>query len=103
MYRALLLYGYNKFNLEILEYCEINKLVEREQYYINLLKPEYTAGSSLGYKHSNETLLKLKTRKLSYQARSVIVINNSTGKTTEFLSINKASIYINIDRSYVAK
>lgn len=38
---ALLKYGYSNFSLDILEYCEVDILIEREQYYINLLKPEY--------------------------------------------------------------
>jgi len=61
--RALLKYGYSNFILEILEYCEPSKCIDREQYYIDLLKPEYnilpTAGSSLGFKHSEETLAKM--------------------------------------------
>jgi group I intron endonuclease len=72
IYRALLLYDYDNFNLEILEYCDRNSVIEREQYYIDLLKPEYNiltkAGSSLGFKHSTETLLKFKDRKLSPEA-----------------------------------
>jgi len=41
--RALVKYGHSNFKLEILEYCEPNRLIilEREQYYIDLLKPEY--------------------------------------------------------------
>jgi group I intron endonuclease len=61
--KALLKYGYSGFQLEILEYCEISDTVLREQYYINLLVPEYNilniAGSSLGYKHSEQTRLKI--------------------------------------------
>lgn len=57
--RALLKYGYANFSLEILEYCEPSKCTEREQYYLDLLKPEYNvlpiAGSCLGYKHSEES------------------------------------------------
>jgi group I intron endonuclease len=41
IYRALLKYGYSNFSLSILEYCESNVLIEREEYYINLLKPKY--------------------------------------------------------------
>jgi group I intron endonuclease len=41
IYRALLKYGYSNFSVDILEYCERNTLMEREQYYINILKPEY--------------------------------------------------------------
>jgi len=39
--RALLKYGYSNFSLDILEYCESDVLITREQYYIDLLKPEY--------------------------------------------------------------
>jgi len=38
IYDALLKYGYNNFTLEILEYCKIDILIEREQYYINHFK-----------------------------------------------------------------
>ncbi len=61
IHNALLKYGFANFTLEILEYCGegINPVV-REQYYLDLLKPEYNvleqAGSSLGFKHSEETL-----------------------------------------------
>jgi len=60
--KALLKYGYSNFTLEILEYCDSSMSISREQYYIDLLKPNYNilkrAGSSFGYKHS-ETSLKL--------------------------------------------
>jgi group I intron endonuclease len=41
IYRALLKYGYASYKLDILEYCKTNALIEREQYYLDLLKPEY--------------------------------------------------------------
>jgi hypothetical protein len=41
IYRALLKYGYKNFSLDIIEYCESNVLRKREQYYINILNPEY--------------------------------------------------------------
>jgi group I intron endonuclease len=57
--KALIKYGYSNFSLEILEYCEPSRVVTREQYYIDLLKPEYNilkvAGSSWGYKHTEES------------------------------------------------
>ncbi len=62
--RALLKYGYSKFKLEILEYCDSSIIIEREQYYIDLLKPEYNilkvAGSLFGFKHSPESLQKMR-------------------------------------------
>lgn len=49
--RALLKYGFSNFSLEILEYCETDLLLEREQYYMDYLNPEYNivekAGSTL--------------------------------------------------------
>nr|QCW06883.1 hypothetical protein [Drechslerella brochopaga] len=60
IYKALLKHGYSGFQLEILEYCNLDILIEREQYYINLIKPEYnilkTAGSSVGFKHSKASI-----------------------------------------------
>jgi len=38
---ALLKYGYSNFKLEILEFCDIDILEEREKYYMDLFKPEY--------------------------------------------------------------
>ena len=61
---------------EILEYCEPKKCIEREQHYIDLLKPEYNillkAGSLLGYKHSEDTTRKGKkhTEELRWLAGS---------------------------------
>ena len=63
IYRALIKYGYSKFSLEILEYCEAEKCVEREQYYLDLLQPQYNilkvAGSLLGFNHSLKTKAKM--------------------------------------------
>lgn len=43
IYRSLLKNGYSKFSIEILEYCEKEKAVilSKEQFYMDLLKPEY--------------------------------------------------------------
>jgi len=62
--RALLKYGYSKFKLDVLEYCDPSSVIEREQYYIDMLKPEYNilkvAGSLFGYKHTPESILKMR-------------------------------------------
>lgn len=64
--KALIKYGYSKFKLEILEYCDPKVNSKREQYYMDYLKPEYNilkvAYSSLGYKHSEEALVKIKKK-----------------------------------------
>ena len=59
IYRAILKYGYSNFSLDILEYCEPNLLIKREQYYIDLLNPEYNikvASSKIGFKHSEDNI-----------------------------------------------
>jgi len=58
--KALLKYGYAGFRLEILEYCPRAIVLNREQFYMDKLNPEYNilkiAGSNLGYKHSEASL-----------------------------------------------
>jgi len=55
--------GYSNFELHILEYCDSDKVLQREQCYIDLLYPEYNmckiAGSSRDFKHSEETIAKM--------------------------------------------
>lgn len=64
IYSAILKYGHANFKLEILEYCDKSDLICRENYYINLFKPEYNilqvAGSSLGRILSQESKDKIR-------------------------------------------
>ena len=64
---ALVKYNYNNFSLSILEYCNKDKLIEREQYYLDLLNPPYNilkyAYSSEGYKHTLEAIKKISLAK----------------------------------------
>ena len=48
IYAALLEYDYSNFNLEILEYCDKNCKTDREQYYLDLLEPEYNISKTAG-------------------------------------------------------
>ena len=66
--KALLKYGHRweNFSLTILEYCDIEAVIEREQSYFDILNPEYNvlplAGSSFAkgsYLHSAESKLKM--------------------------------------------
>lgn len=65
--KALLKYGYASFSLEILEYCDRSILLKREQFYIDLLSPEYNinpkAASRLGTSHTPETRKKMSDAK----------------------------------------
>jgi len=64
--KALLKYGYANFSVEILEYCEPSEAVSREQYFLDRLKPEYNilknAASLLGFRHSDESIAKIKAK-----------------------------------------
>lgn len=86
IYKAILKYGYSNFRLDILEYCEKTMLLSREQHYIDLFKPEYNslkiARSSLGYKHTSDTLEKFKLRETSDKTRA----NLSKAATNRVLS-----------------
>nr|YP_009440973.1 GIY-YIG endonuclease [Absidia glauca]AMA21279.1 GIY-YIG endonuclease [Absidia glauca] len=64
---ALVKYDYNNFSLSILEYCDKDKVITREQYYLDLLNPSYNilkyAYSSDGYKHTLEAIQKISIAK----------------------------------------
>jgi len=75
---AIIHHTHSAFSLAILEYIRISNksideakalILEREQHYIDSLMPEYnilkTAGSSLGYKHTKETLAKMSEANLN--------------------------------------
>jgi len=74
--RALILHTYSAFSLTILEYIDISNLskedarkviLEKEQHYLDTLMPNYnilsTAGSLLGFNHSEETKQKMREAK----------------------------------------
>src|ERR1700712_1256897 len=81
IYDALLKHGCDNFTLEILEYCKIDILIEREQYYINHFKSEYNilkaANSRLGLKHSSETRVLMSIKKRG-------IYHNLYGKTPSY-------------------
>jgi hypothetical protein len=94
--------------LEILEYCEGKELLlSREQYYLDNLKPQYniveTAGSTLGYKHTEESLEKMINFVLSEEvlARKRLATANATAKIripiiVEDIKTNERSEYISL-------
>lgn len=57
-------YSWQDLECSIVEECEREKLIEREQYYIDTLNPWFNickvAGNCLGKKHSEETKIKLR-------------------------------------------
>lgn len=120
IYRALLKYGNSAFRFEILEHCDPNVLIEREQYYLDLLKPEYNilkaAGNRAGFVHSEATkelqraavlgrVLSLETkskmRDSNIKTHSVIVTNTTTGEIHKFLTMISAGLYLGTSHSQI--
>ncbi len=62
-------YGQESFIFELLECCNIDNLIEREQHYMDTLKPQYNlrplAENNSGYVYSEEAKAKMRGRKLS--------------------------------------
>lgn len=72
--RAIRKYGHDNFLFEVIEYCEIDKLVEREGYYLDLLQPfrenngynilkDSSIGGWLGMLHTSEARSKMSESK----------------------------------------
>lgn len=104
--KALQKYGYSNFKLEILEYCNEDNLRNREQHYLDLLQPEYNilkiAGSSLGFKHNEESLSKLRLHLSELNSQKGIkieVTDTETNIFTSYDSIRKAAEAINCNKS----
>lgn len=87
IHAALLKYGYESFNFEILEYCRADELVIREQYYLDLLCPEYNilknAYSLLGFKHSPEDIAKFKLKKISAEHKEILSLVHSDKEVSQ--------------------
>ncbi|NJO64321.1 MAG: GIY-YIG nuclease family protein [Richelia sp. RM2_1_2] len=92
-------YGENQFKFEIIEECPINTLLMREQFYIDLYKPYDNtigynilriAGSSLGFKFSEESRVKMSVAKQGKKLRLGAILSK---ETKEKISIaNKGKI-----------
>jgi len=56
-------YGFDKFKFSVIEYCEIDEITKREQYYIDEISPEYNkreiAQNNTGVTKSKETRKKI--------------------------------------------
>jgi hypothetical protein len=86
IYKALLDDGYGSFTLEILEYCNKNNLIEREQYYIDLIQPEYNIQNIAGIV-------------LSPRGSPTTVINKTNGSIKVYVSMYAAAKAINVKYS----
>lgn len=100
--RSYLKHGEDAFNFEIIEECSIDKLIEREQYWIDKLNPDYNirrvAKFNLGIKYSEESRRKISISQIGRKmkenvriARSRPVLRESPdGEITEYESLAEA-------------
>lgn len=102
IYRSIIKYGFTNFSLEILEYCDKSKCIEREQYYLDLFKPEYnilkTAGSPFGFKHSDETKEKMREKALTPERLERLKMHNSNPESKAHLKRIHADLEIQAKR-----
>lgn len=120
---ALLKYGYNSFSLTILEFCDKDSLMFKENYYFEVYKPEYnilkTPGSpsrGSGWKHSEATIEKMSvaTKLLSQSPEylnklslaqskgiKVEVTDLETNYSTIYHAIRAAAKALGIDKRYI--
>lgn len=128
--KAILRYGIDKFALFILEFCDRDNCLSRENHFISSLNPSYniykTAGSPLGYKHTLQNIAKIRKaalfrtfsketiRKMSEAAKtrfsktgqpgfSLSILDLVTGKSTNYLSISQAARELGLNPSSVSK
>ena len=68
-------YDYTNFTIQIIEYCDPNKVIAREQNYLDVIRWEYNilrvAGSRLGVPHTALTKKKLRAAWTSEKRASV--------------------------------
>lgn len=95
--KALVKHGYSNFSLEIIEYCNRSDVISREQYYLDLCKPEYNVAKFAGEgRHSRigeqlaKRLVHLKLHNASVEQveksrQRLIAYNKSRGMSIEIL------------------
>jgi len=114
-------YDHSNFKLDIIEICDIESLLEREQYYLDNFELKYNilkiAGSLYGFKHSAETIEIMRAARLgrpiseeakvklaaNSQAFAVKVENLETKEVMFFTSIRRAAEFLDMHHSYLAK
>ncbi len=104
--RALLKYGFSNFALEILEYTDKNNVLEKEQHYLDFFQPEYNivqrAGSTLGYKHTQQSLDKMRDFVLSREVRDRKALSTVNATAAKSISIEVENINTKIKQEYTS-
>lgn len=99
-------YGEQLFSFEVLEFCEKDKCIEREQYYLNMLNPQYnickTAGNTLGvncedFMTSDAVIIKRKK-----QSENISKASKGVPKTNEH-AINCGAKHFNVYKAIIVQ
>jgi len=111
---ALLKHGLSNFSLEIIEYCEPSKCLEREGYYQKKWNPEYNIakepGASMsGRKHSDKSKQimsdakkdKPKVEGSGRPSQQIEVVDLQEKTSTYYNSISEAARALNIHKSVI--
>jgi hypothetical protein len=102
--------------LEILEYCDEKELLlKREQYYLDNLKPQYNiveialaaqdawgcfaAGSTLGYKHTEESIEKMRNFVLSEEVLAIKRLATANATASRRIETNEKSEYVSLSEA----
>ena len=120
IYRAILKYGLSGFSFEIIEQCGPSILIERKQYYIDLIDPEYNilkfAANRQGFIHSEATkelqrkarlgavlskITKLKMSNSNRKFTPITVHNKEINETHEFSTMRKAAEFFDMPHSQI--
>jgi group I intron endonuclease len=90
-------YGGKDLLLSVLEFCPREKLIEREQYWIDTLHPKFnickTAGSSIGVKHTKDFGRRVSaTRKILFTTKEGEVLRDKMREVRELFFQSKQGI-----------
>lgn len=99
-------YGGGSFSFSVLEYCNEESRLEREQYYLDFKKPQYNmsekAHAPIGVKVSDETRMKMSNN--STWKKAILQIDKNTMEVIkEWESANLAGKTLSIDSSSIRK
>lgn len=88
LYKAFEKYGIESFSLIILEECSENILLEREQFFIETIQPEYNRKKAIGKKterkNRKHNIADISENKVSYSKNYNRLFCNYNGKITSY-------------------
>lgn len=97
-------YGLDDLKFSILEFCLKDQLIEMEQLYINIFKPQFNiskfVGSSLGLKRTDETKIKMRLSHINQipwmkgKHHSEETINSIRESVTNIWKLKKQELYV---------